>query len=158
MTAFWFTVVGGSGIFYELAQPGIISDALSSGGMPAAMIAPAFLLVTILFVVTTADSMSYTISVAITGSASPSKGLRVFWAMIMGAVAVILLIIGEGSIGAIQSFIIVSAIPVSLLLLPMLCTAPKVAGILAKEQFPGGNQRSHAKRRVIKKIVNKKSE
>ena len=158
VTSFWFTVVGGSGIFYELAQPGIISDALNSAGMPAAMIAitqqlplssiiaPAFLIVTILFVVTTADSMSYTISVAITGGVNPSKGMRVFWAMIMGAVAVILLIIGEGSIGAIQSFIIVSAIPVSLLLLPMLWTAPKVARILAKEQLIDGNHSSQVKK------------
>ncbi|MBO1912586.1 BCCT family transporter, partial [Microvirga sp. 3-52] len=112
VTCFWFTVVGGSGIFYELLQPGIISDALNSSGMPAAMIAitqqlplsvimaPAFLIVTILFVVTTGDSMSYTISVAITGDGSPPKSMRVFWAIIMGSVAIVLLAIGEGSIGA----------------------------------------------------------
>lgn len=147
VTCFWFTVVGGSGIFYELLQPGVISDALNSAGMPAAMIAitqqlplsviiaPAFLLVTILFVVTTGDSMAYTISVAITGDGSPPKGMRVFWAVIMGAVAIVLLAIGEGSIGAIQSFIVVAAVPVSIILLPLLWTAPRVAGILAREQF-----------------------
>ena len=66
--------------------------------------------------------------------------------MIMGAVAIILLVIGEGSIGAIQSFIIVSAVPVSFLLLPMLWTAPKVAGILAREQFPDENESSKGKK------------
>lgn len=147
VTCFWFTVVGGSGIYYELLQPGVISDALNSSGMPAAMIgitqqlplsviiAPAFLIVTILFVVTTGDSMSYTISVAIMGNTSPAKTMRVFWALIMGAVAVVLLAIGEGSISAIQSFIVVAAVPVSLILFPLLWTAPKVAGILAREQF-----------------------
>ncbi|MHC8515451.1 BCCT family transporter [Sporosarcina sp. ITBMC105] len=152
VTCFWFTVVGGSGIFYELLQPGVISNALNSAGMPAAMIAitqqlpfsviiaPAFLIVTILFVVTTADSMSYTISVAVRGNSKPPKMLRIFWAMIMGAVAIVLLAIGEGSITAIQSFIVVAAVPVSLFLLPLLWTAPKVAGILAREQFPVAQQ------------------
>ncbi|MEB1809616.1 MAG: BCCT family transporter [Bacillaceae bacterium] len=146
VTNFWFTVVGGSGIYYELLNPGSVSDALTSGGMPAAMIAitqqlplgtlmaAAFLLVTIVFVATTTDSMSYTISMAITGSDNPSSSLRVFWAVVMGAVAVILLSIGEGSIGALQSFIVVTAVPVSIILLPMIWLAPKVARTLALEQ------------------------
>lgn len=146
VTNFWFTVVGGSGIYYEILNPGSVSDALTSGGMPAAMIAitqqlplgtlmaAAFLLVTIVFVATTTDSMSYTISMAITGSDNPSSSLRVFWAVVMGAVAVILLSIGEGSIGALQSFIVVTAVPVSLILLPMIWLAPKVARTLALEQ------------------------
>lgn len=166
VTCFWFTVVGGSGIFYELAQPGIISNALNSAGMPAAMIsitqqlplsviiAPAFLIVTILFVVTTGDSMAYTISVAITGDSNPAKSMRVFWAVIMGAVAIVLLAIGEGSIGAIQSFIVVTAVPVSLLLCPLLWTAPKVAGILAREQF---NKEEIADRK-LKVAVSEKNE
>lgn len=145
VTNFWFTVVGGSGIFFELAQPGVISEALNNSGMPAAMIAitqqlplstiftPAFLLVTILFVVTTADSMSYTISVSISGNNNPTKSLRVFWAVLMGLVAIVLLMIGEGGVGAIQSFIVVTAMPVSLLLFTTFWTAPKVAGILARE-------------------------
>lgn len=147
VTNFWFTVVGGSGIFFELGEPGVISNALNQAGMPAAMIAitqqlplsaimaPAFLLVTILFVVTTGDSMAYTISVAISGNQNPAKLLRAFWAIMMGVVAIVLLIIGEGSVEAIQSFIVVTAIPASLLLLPTLWLAPRVASILAKEQL-----------------------
>lgn len=147
VTAFWFTVVGGTGMFYELAQPGIVSDSLNAAGMPAAMvaitqqlpfsalIAPLFLLVTVIFVVTTADSMAYTISVAITGDGLPPKSMRVFWAIIMGAVAIVLLMISEGGIQAIQSFIVVTAIPVSLLLLPTLWGAPKTAKIMFEEQF-----------------------
>ncbi|MHA6261287.1 BCCT family transporter [Sporosarcina sp. CAU 1771] len=147
VTTFWFTVVGGSGMFYEIAQPGVISDALNTSGMPAAMIAitqqlplssiiaPLFLLVTILFVVTTADSMSYTISVAIAGDGHPPKTLRVFWAIIMGAVAIVLLMIGGGGIDAIQSFIVVTAIPVSLLLFPTFWAGPKAAKIMYEAQF-----------------------
>ena len=41
---------------------------------------------------------------------------------------------GEGSINALQSFIVVTAVPVSILLFPMLWLAPKVAGELALKQ------------------------
>ncbi|WP_240375006.1 BCCT family transporter [Bacillus piscicola] len=143
---FWFTVVGGSGIFFEMESPGSISNALADGGMPAAMIAIIqqlpfgtilaflFLIATIIFVTTTTDSMSLTIAMAITGDNSPSSFMRVFWAVIMGLVTIILLSFGEGSIGSIQSFIVVTAIPVSLLLLPNIITAPKICKRLLAEQ------------------------
>ncbi|SMB91302.1 Choline-glycine betaine transporter [Desulfonispora thiosulfatigenes DSM 11270] len=146
ISCFWFTVVGGTGIYYELLNPGIISGPLTDAGMPAAMIAttqqlpfgnifgPAFLLLTILFVATTGDSMSFTISMAMTGEGNPPKFLRVFWAVVMGVIAAILLYIGNGGIDALQSFIVVTAVPVSFLMLPMLWLAPKVVGLLAQEQ------------------------
>ncbi|RSL28725.1 BCCT family transporter, partial [Salibacterium salarium] len=60
---FWFTVVGGSGIHYEMESPGSVSGPLNEAGLPAAMIAvtqqmplswlmpTVFLIMTILFVV-----------------------------------------------------------------------------------------------------------
>ncbi|HIS28670.1 MAG TPA: BCCT family transporter, partial [Candidatus Avamphibacillus intestinigallinarum] len=36
-----------------------------------------------LFVVTTVDSMAYSISMAVTGDENPIKPVRVFWAVIM---------------------------------------------------------------------------
>ncbi|WP_271398268.1 BCCT family transporter [Salinicoccus roseus] len=146
VTTFWFTVVGGTGIFQELADPGSVSAALNSNGAPAAMIAITeqlpfglllgilFLLATIIFVLTTTDSMAFTISMAITGDGNPSKLMRVFWAGIMGAVAIILLTIGENSVGTLQSFIVVTAVPVSLLMLTTFWSAPKVCMVLAREQ------------------------
>ncbi|AOM82080.1 BCCT family transporter [Salisediminibacterium beveridgei] len=146
VTNFWFSVVGGSGIFFELQNPGSVSEALNTGGMPASMIAIvtqlpfgtlmafAFLFVTIIFVATTSDSMSYTISMAITGSSSPTSMIRVFWAVVMGTTAISLLYIGEGSIDALQSFIVVTAVPVSLILLPLIWTAPRVARQMAQDQ------------------------
>lgn len=147
VTNFWFTVIGGSGIFYELQKPGCISDALSSAGMPAAIIAitkqlpmglvmgAAFLFVTVSFVATTGDSMAYTISMAITGEGDPPASLRVFWAILMGIVAAILLSIGEGSINSLQSFIVVTSIPVSIILLPTIFLAPKVAYNMYKDKI-----------------------
>ena len=59
---------------------------------------------------------------------------RIFWALTMGIVAAVLLYMGEGGINALQSFIVITAAPVSLLLLPVLWTGPKVAHIMAYEQ------------------------
>lgn len=143
---FWFTVVGGSGIFYEMQSPGSVSTALSENGMPAAVIAImsqiplgfalsiGFLIVTVIFVATTADSMSYTVAVTLSGTDEPNRLIRIFWALMFGVVAVSLLAIGEGSIDTLQNFIVVTAIPVSLLLLPSLWDAPRVAIKMAKEQ------------------------
>ncbi|MDQ0207030.1 BCCT family transporter [Alkalicoccobacillus murimartini] len=146
ITSLWFTVLGGSGIHYELNQPGSISGPLLDNGLPAAIIAIAaqmplgtimpfvFLLLTILFVVTTVDSMSYSLSMSVTGVGNPPKLVRVFWAVIMAVIAVLLINIGGGGIGALQSFVVVAAVPVSILMLPLLWYAPKVAKILAREQ------------------------
>lgn len=143
---FWFAVVGGSGLFYELQDPGSVSTALNNSGMPAAVMAimdqvplgivmaSGFLIVTVVFVATTADSMSYSVAVTLTGHTSPPRLLRVFWAMLFGAIAATLLGIGESSIQTLQNFIVVTAVPVSLLLLPPVWLAPKVAKWMAIEQ------------------------
>lgn len=52
----------------------------------------------------------------------------------MGVISVILINIGEGSIDALQSFIVVTAVPISIIMLPVLWTAPKIAHVLAIEQ------------------------
>ncbi|RWZ58876.1 BCCT family transporter [Halobacillus fulvus] len=147
ISTFWFTVLGGSGIFFEMNNPGSVSDALAEAGNPAAMfaiteqfplasiISPLFLILTILFVVTTSDSMSYTIAMAVTGEGNPKSWLRIFWAVLMGTIAVILLITGDSGITQLQNFIVVTAVPVSILLLPMIWLAPKVAKELYHKQF-----------------------
>ncbi|KGP71069.1 BCCT family transporter [Pontibacillus yanchengensis] len=143
---FWFASVGGSGLFYELQNPGSVSTALNETGMPAAVMAimdqvplgivmaSGFLIVTIVFVATTADSMSYSVAVTLTGHAHPPRQLRVFWALLFGATAATLLGIGESSIQTLQNFIVVTAVPVSILMLPPVWLAPKVAKRMAIEQ------------------------
>lgn len=146
VTNLWFTVLGGSGIFYELRNLGSISVPLNEGGLPSAIIAIAehmplgaimpsvFLILTTLFVVTTVDSMSYSISMAVTGEDNPPKAVRLFWIVIMSTIATILIKIGGGGIGALQSFVVIAAVPVSILLLLVLWYAPQVARVLAIEQ------------------------
>ncbi len=156
VTNFWFTILGGSGIYYELQRPGIISGPLNDGGLPATMLAvvqqlplagllvPAFLVLIVVFLATTGDSMSFTIAMAVSGDDTPATSVRVFWAVMMGAVGAILLRLGDGGITALQSFIVVTAVPVSLVLLPLLWSAPQVAAELAREQFGARNEDARA--------------
>jgi len=92
------------------------------------------LLATVIFVLTTTDSMSLTISMAISGDGDPPKSLRAIFAVLMGLVAVVLVSIGEGSVNALQSFIVVTAVPVVFLLLTTFWTAPRACKELYKDQ------------------------
>lgn len=146
ITCFWFTIVGGSGLAYELANPGVISEPFTGFNLPAAllaiteqlpmgfMISVLFLILTTIFVATTGDSMTYAVSMVMTGTDHPQSSVRVFWGIMMGVVAALLISIGSGGISALQSFIVVTAVPVSLVLLPSLWTAPQIARKMADEQ------------------------
>lgn len=142
---FWFSVVGGTGVYFEKENPGSISKPLSEGGMEAAVMAITdqlptgtlfgigFLLVSIIFVVTTVDTMSYTVAATLTGNDKPKRWLRVFWAGIFGLTTVMILPMGD-SISSIQNSIVITAVPVSLLLLPPLWNAPRIARKMAVEE------------------------
>ncbi|MFT6637325.1 BCCT family transporter [Alcanivorax sp.] len=146
VTCFWFTIVGGTGISLEIAQPGIISQPFEGFNLPAALLATTqalpwgtllsglFLVLTTIFVATTGDSMTYSVSVVMTGTEEPPSAIRVFWGIMMGASAAILISIGDGGIDALQKFIVVTAVPVSLVLLPSLWTGPALAGELLRKQ------------------------
>lgn len=146
VTNFWFSIVGGTGIFFEMQDEGSVSTALADGGMPATVMAitdqlplgtamgVAFLLVSIVFVATTADTMSYTVAATLSGHDNPKRWLRVTWAVLFGAFTAAILSIGEDSIASIQNSIVISAVPVSLLILPPLWNAPKIAKKMALEQ------------------------
>lgn len=122
LTNIWFTILGGSGIFYEIQTPGSIATPLEENGLPAAIIAIAsqmplgsimpflFLLLTILFVVTTVDTMSYSLAMSVTGKGNPAKSIRFFWATIMSIIAMILINVGNGGVNALQSFVVIAAV------------------------------------------------
>ena len=146
ITCFWFTIVGGSGLAFELANPGVISEPFTGFNLPAALLAITeqlplgffisllFLILTTIFVATTGDSMTYAVSMVMTGTDHPKSSMRIFWGIMMGVVAALLISIGSGGISALQSFIVVTAVPVSLVLLPSLWTAPQIAIKMADEQ------------------------
>ncbi|MGR5284900.1 BCCT family transporter [Vibrio maritimus] len=146
VTCFWFTIVGGSGLAFELATPGIIKAGFEGFNMPGALLAITmqlpfpllisilFLILTTTFIVTTGDSMTYTITMVISGDKEPNALIRAFWGVIMGAVAIVLISMGSGGISALQSFIVITAVPASFIIAPSLWYAPKIANNMAKEQ------------------------
>ena len=138
VTMFWFTIVGGTGLGLELAEPNTVSKAFEGFNLPAALLAITqalplgfivsllFLVLTTIFVATTGDSMTYCLSVSMSESDNPSTIVRVFWGFAMGVMALILISVGSGGVGKLQSFIVVTAVPVSLVLLPSLWDALRI--------------------------------
>ncbi|NKB57430.1 MAG: BCCT family transporter [Alphaproteobacteria bacterium] len=138
VTNFWFTIVGGTGIAFELSEPNSVSAAFEGFNLPAALLAITqnlplgflvsllFLILTTIFVATTGDSMTYVISVAMSREDRSSTAVRVFWGLAMGVMALILVSTGAGGVGKLQSFIVVTAVPVSLVLLPSLWDAVRI--------------------------------
>ncbi len=145
-TTVWFTLLGGSGIFYQLNGTIDLAEALTNFRFDVAtltvaqalplgsIMAAAILVLTTIFVATTGDSMSYTISMVATGHDKPKTVVRAFWGIALAVMAAILLYMGAGQISVLQQFIVVTAIPVSLVLLPSLWTGPKAAYAMARSQ------------------------
>lgn len=145
-TTIWFTLLGGSGIYYQLNGAFDLTNALSNFQFDVATLtvaqalpggtfmAAAILLLTTIFVATTGDSMSYAIAMVGSGHDEPHPGIRVFWGGAMAVMAAILLYMGAGQIGVLQQFIVLTAIPVSFIILPSLWTGPRAARALAEEQ------------------------
>ncbi|GAB5507999.1 MAG: BCCT family transporter [Rhizobiaceae bacterium] len=141
VTNFWFTIIGGSGIAFEQLTPGVISAPFEGFNLPAGLLAITqampmgfilsllFLVLPMVFVATTSDSMSYVIATVMSDD-SPSTALRAFWGVAMGIMALILISTGSGGIGKLQSFIVVTAVPVSLVLLPSLWDALRITRML----------------------------
>ena len=145
-TTIWFTLLGGSGIYHQLAGTFDLTEALNNFRFDVATLtvaqalpggtwmAAAILLLTTIFVATTGDSMSYSIAMVGAGHDEPSPWIRVFWGGAMALMAAILLYMGAGQISVLQQFIVLTAIPVSLIILPSLWTGPKAAMAMAREQ------------------------
>lgn len=145
VTHLWFVVIGGTSLAVELAEPGVISSPLNDEGMAAAMLAtlaqlpgqallvPLFVLLVFCFLATTGDSVAFSVSVVLSGRDDPPVPLRVFWAVAMGALAAALLGVGQRGIDALQQFIVITAVPVTLLVVPTLVTGPLAARRLLEE-------------------------
>ncbi|MEO9777482.1 MAG: BCCT family transporter [Sedimentitalea sp.] len=144
VTNFWFTIIGGSGIAFEQLAAGTISGPFEGFNLPAGLLAITqampmgfllsvlFLVLTLIFVATTSDSMSYVIATSMS-SGEPSAPLRSFWGITMGIMALILISTGAGGIGKLQSFIVITAVPVSLILLPSLWDALRITLALGRK-------------------------
>ncbi|MDR2386159.1 MAG: BCCT family transporter [Deltaproteobacteria bacterium] len=116
-TWLWFGTFGGTALWMEIKGGVDIVAAMKAGGtdvvvykllnnLPLAFLTiPLFIILVVIFLSTTADSISYNCATICTGekgdSQNPSKPLRAVWAVILGSGAITLIIQGEG-ISAIQ--------------------------------------------------------
>lgn len=153
MTNFWFTILGGTGIFFELQNPGSISGPLNQAGLPAALITimknmplsgllvPVSLILVVLFLVTTGAGITYTMATAVTGMAVPYKWVRIVWGVLLGATAAMLIRIGESGIGSLQNFIIIATIPLFILYIPQMWGAIISSIKLMKVMFGSAEER-----------------
>ncbi|MCY9783145.1 BCCT family transporter [Nocardiopsis sp. EMB25] len=154
VTTVWFTALGGTGIWLEQRDPGAVTGPYAEDGLPAAalsilealpmtaLLGVLTVLVALIFLASTLDSMSYAIAASSMREGEPSGLVRAVWCVGMGLAAVALLLVGDGGIQALQSFIVVTAVPVGLIMLPTLWTTPPLLRAMAVEQGIVGPSRS----------------
>ncbi|HEX9118544.1 MAG TPA: BCCT family transporter [Anaerolineae bacterium] len=120
----WYGVVGGAGIKYD------VTGVLKTNGLESAIFAiashlpvPGLLAIALLvliatFFLTSADSAALALAMFTSTEKEPSKYLRLFWGIAMGAVAAVLA--ATGSLKVIQTASIATAFPLMFLLLLVL--------------------------------------
>ncbi|WP_031936384.1 BCCT family transporter [Prescottella defluvii] len=124
----WFTIFGGSGILRQrndgdmLGADGVVDTNTSLftllGGMPLATVTSLLaIVVVIFFFVTSADSGSLVIDTLSTGGDTAPVVTRVYWTVLQGVVAAVLLLVGgSGSLTVLQTASIATAVPFSVVL------------------------------------------
>jgi len=137
ITNFWFTAIGGSAIAAAKNGQSVAIDSIQTMIVSAlftmtkslplgTVISLLFMLLTFIFTATTADSISYVVSQIISRTEKVSLFMRIFWGLSMGGVASILLATGAESLSQLQNVIIITAIPVSFILLPSLWNGTRI--------------------------------
>ncbi len=148
-TNLWFSVLGGSAISFELSNPGSLSGPMAAVGYQTALFStvnqlpltaimiPITFALLVMYLVTTGAGMTYSIAISVTDKADPPKPVIIFWGLIMGAVAAILVKMGSGGVGALQTSIVIAAVPVTIYFFPLLWLGPQCALKMQREQEPG---------------------
>jgi choline/glycine/proline betaine transport protein/glycine betaine transporter len=117
----WYGVVGGAGISFDvtatLNEHGVESAIFAiAQHLPLTGILSVFLIFLIAtFFLTSANSAAIALAMFVSGHENPSKNLRAFWGIALGAVAAVLA--GTGQLKAIQTASIATAFPLMFLLL-----------------------------------------
>ncbi len=165
VASFWFTVFGDTGILRQRNQQDLLVDGAVDtntslfqvlGNLPWPTITSVLaMFVVVFFFVTSSDSGSLVIDIlASGGELETPKITRVYWAVLEGLAAAILLLVGgEGSLTALQTASIATAVPFSIILV-LACvsllrafrydvaTTPRYLQLAATETGTAANSRS----------------
>ncbi|MDO5684009.1 MAG: BCCT family transporter [Propionibacteriaceae bacterium] len=141
LTFLWFSIMGGTALWQEVyGDGGLVSadgtvttttalfqmlEAIPGGSVMAGL----FLILIVVFFVTSSDSASFVVGMLSTGGdPNPPLGARLFWALMEGAIAAVLLWAGAqagnltGGLSALQTMSILVAAPFSVIMV-MTCVA-----------------------------------
>lgn len=123
----WFAAFGGSGIYIELFGPAGLSELVAADVSDALfaffgfffggdMLSAVAILLVFIFLVTSADSGTYVLSMMTTnGTLNPAATVKLFWGLVIAAITASTLF--TGSIEVARSMAAVGAIPFSLVLI-----------------------------------------
>ncbi|WP_100401934.1 BCCT family transporter [Bacillus sp. FJAT-42315] len=122
-----FTVFGNTSLYFELNNIVPVVDILTNEGAPVAIVAmiksmplgstvllAVFIVLAFIFLATTIDSAAYTLSFmsskASTENQEPTRWIRLFWAGVIGSVAIILMY--GGGLSALQTLSVITGFPI----------------------------------------------
>ena len=123
----WFAIFGGAGIAAQQNGADVAGQATTEGQLfgvleqyPLATVSTILVMVLVaIFFVSGADAASIVMgSLSERGALEPSKWVVVFWGVVMGAVAAIMLIVGgDEALTGLQNLTIIAALPFALVML-----------------------------------------
>ncbi|MHA6616014.1 BCCT family transporter [Pseudonocardia sp. DLS-67] len=127
----WFAIFGGAAVSIQRAGTDLASAStegqlfgvLEAYPLGAALGVVAMILVSIFFV-SGADAASVVMgTLSQRGSLNPSRGIVIFWGVVMGAIAAVMLLVGgDDALSGIQNITIIMAVPFGLVMV-LLCVA-----------------------------------
>ena len=159
LAVLWFTTFGGTALNLEIAGVGPIGDLVMSnvelalfatlGELPLSAITSFIAVVLILiFFITSADSASYVLGAMTTnGSLNPSLFVKMLWGLLIAGTASVLLISGDGGLGALQTASIIAALPFAIIMTIMIIS---MLMMLGKDYQAEGKKRKRKNRKEIK--------
>jgi choline/carnitine/betaine transport len=122
----WFAVFGGAGIAAQRGGADVAGQATAEGQLfgvletfPLATVMTVLVMLLVaIFFVSGADAASIVMgSLSQRGTLSPSRGVVVFWGVVMGSVAAIMLLVGgDEALTGLQNLTIIAALPFALVM------------------------------------------
>jgi choline-glycine betaine transporter len=131
----WFAVLGGAGIAAQRSGVDIAGQATAEGQLfgvlgthPLATVMTVLVMVLVaIFFVSGADAASIVMgSLSERGTLSPSRTTVVFWGVVMGAVAAVMLLVGgDAALTGLQNLTIIAALPFAVVMVGMAVSLAK---------------------------------
>ncbi|MFC0473552.1 BCCT family transporter [Halalkalibacter kiskunsagensis] len=159
LAVIWFTTFGGTALNLEIAGAAPIGDLVMNnvelalfatlGELPLSGITSFIAVILILiFFITSADSASYVLgAMTSNGSLNPSLFVKMLWGILIAGTASVLLISGDGGLGALQTASIIAALPFAIIMTIMIIS---ILIMLGKDYKLEGKKRRKKNRKEIK--------